>query len=178
MTSTPVDPYATHIPVLKAVFNKIEVKKVFELGMGLYSTPFFCDQSESVFSIEQQEKEWFEKVSEECSHFKNWKSYCLLGPEGGFEIMMGVDFDFGFVDGHVGGRAAGANLMLKKGVSTVVIHDTGLVDYYGLRAVKIPYGYNQYHYRHHKVHPRTTIITKHNLADMEVEDHSPMIFGN
>jgi hypothetical protein len=52
------DPYATHLPVLRAVLKTYEPKRVLELGIGMHSTPLFLNAGVSLTSLETNGS-WF-----------------------------------------------------------------------------------------------------------------------
>jgi hypothetical protein len=169
------DKYATHLPVLKAICETLcPTSNGLEVGMGSFSTPFLCDKLDHVVSIEQQDKEWYDKMVSEIDSC-NWEPYWSEGPTAALDIIKVSKFDLGFVDGHREGRHLAANLMFTMDTPTIVIHDTGLISYYMLDRLRITKGYNQYHFQHNEVHPRTSVFTHYDLSHMEVEDHHPCL---
>ena len=174
--------YETHIPILTALFEATEINTVIEFGMGDYSTPFFLRRVQRLVSVEQQDKEWYRRTAEryaaEPGGCKWAHCYRPVGTDMGLPLIQQCENDvLGFVDGHHAFRVAAVNAMLEHGLKTVVIHDTGLVDYYKLRELLLPYGYNHYTYRHVKLHPRTTVITQLDLRLMQVQGHTPWFLG-
>lgn len=112
--------YGSHIPALKFIFEHISPKFSMEYGMGFFSTPFLIDHSERVFSLEMQEKEWYDKVVEKYACQK-WDH--AFSEEVDEFILMEVP-DFLFVDGSSVTRAIGVVHGMQRGVDTIVIHDS------------------------------------------------------
>src|SRR4051794_36469667 len=64
--------YATHLPVLIALGGYLPIRRVLELGSGLYSTPAFLDRGafpylELLLSIEH-DREWGGRVADHVCH--------------------------------------------------------------------------------------------------------------
>ena len=56
------EPFATHLPVLAALAQAVEVRRVLELGSGAYSTPLFLDRGVfpllEVLHSYEDDREW------------------------------------------------------------------------------------------------------------------------
>ena len=65
------DNYGSHLRVFEKVFATFETKKVLEFGLGQFSTPFFVNHAELVVSVEQESKEWYERIKARI-HSANW----------------------------------------------------------------------------------------------------------
>jgi len=95
--------YATHLPILKFVFEYMKPKNVMEWGMGAYSTPFFLDHCDSVYSFETSE-EWYNKIVEKYKERSNFR-YSIDGKASAVletlnEIISeGKKYDLVFNDG-------------------------------------------------------------------------------
>ena len=61
-----IDPYATHLPVLRAVLATYSPKRVLELGAGPHSTPLFLEAGVRLTSLETN-AEWFMKAEEKAN---------------------------------------------------------------------------------------------------------------
>lgn len=58
------DPYATHLPVLKAVSEAVKLRRVIEFGAGAHSTPFFLDLKLQRFVSIESDEEWTDERAE------------------------------------------------------------------------------------------------------------------
>ena len=57
-----MDSYATHLPILKNIFDKNSIKNVFEFGCGNNSTLFFEKKCDEVIAIEMQNEDWYQEI--------------------------------------------------------------------------------------------------------------------
>jgi prepilin-type processing-associated H-X9-DG protein len=173
-----MDKYATHMPIIDGIFSEFVESQhwdVLEFGMGMYSTPFFAKYAANVTAVEQQDEEWYRKMLAELVGVEGVKLCYMHGPHAGLSLVQRVDF--AFVDGHVHGRAPAVNALLLEDVPIIVLHDSELVDYYGLKSINVPYGYNVYNYKHTMVGKNTTVFTTYDLSDSVFEEHEPTLFG-
>lgn len=56
------DPYASHLPVLRALLDTYPIRRVLEFGAGPYSTPLFLDSPLGELVSVEPDPEWQEKV--------------------------------------------------------------------------------------------------------------------
>ena len=61
------DPYASHLPILRAMVASLRPKKVLEFGAGLHSTPFFLQDPEltRIVSVEA-DNDWRRRIAFRC----------------------------------------------------------------------------------------------------------------
>lgn len=133
-----MNPFATHLPTLEHLFKTNSIKSVFEFGTGLFSTPFFCGNSQKVIAVEMQDHNWFIKVKEELKTFNNLTMHSMLGPTSAIEYFKQLDmtFDLVFVDGHGDSRPECIQEAFKKS-KIIVTHDTE-EPMYGWTRIKKP----------------------------------------
>lgn len=110
------DPYASHIPVLKALSAQVPMRHVLEFGAGHHSTPFFLSlpQLQLLVSVETDAAWRQEVASEDPRHTVTENLFAFLG-----------GFDFVFIDD---GKNAEERLVTIRNVLTgrhpvVAIHD-------------------------------------------------------
>jgi len=124
MIGKEVNPYATHVPILEHILNNFDVENTLEFGMGDFSTKLLLEKCEKVFSIEMQDRSWYEHVKNE---FKNEKffPYSFVHPFSGIDFAETLTnrFDLIFVDGHGKSRWQQINFAFKK-TNLIVAHDT------------------------------------------------------
>lgn len=152
--------WGTHLPVLISITNKTE-GDILELGMGLYSTPFFhwaCfDKKRHLISYDA-----------EIDYFKMNKQY-----EADFHEVIFVDdwnkidierfWEIAFVDLSPDQMRKEMVKRLAKYAKYVVIHDSDMGD-------KNKYGFGEiyplfkYRWEYGKVRPRTAILS--NFVDL------------
>ena len=115
--------YSSHLPVLKLIFDFIDIKSVFEYGCGMYSTRFFVDRCDKIVSIEMQNEKWYEKVQKEIVSNK-LNLYCLLGDVSGIDNfkLTNEKYDLVFVDG-INREECVRNAFDRTEI--IVIHDIG-----------------------------------------------------
>lgn len=74
------DPYASHLPVLKALAEFVPLNRVLEYGSGKYSTPFFLEHADKLVTIEA-DPEWRAKYP----HAQGSEADVLVG---GFDLVF------------------------------------------------------------------------------------------
>lgn len=117
-----MDGIASHLLVLERLVGA--QVRALEYGMGDNSTPFLVAHCASVVSIEMQDAAWFDKLVSKISSPK-WHPLLLLGPEPAVAwTEQHFDFDLVLVDGHGDSRWKLVNLLIKKKVPIIVVHDT------------------------------------------------------
>lgn len=135
-----MDKYATHLPVLEKVFEYSKPNRIFEYGMGLYSTKLLLEKAGKkgmVTSVEMQSLEWYKQC---CNHFsedKRWTSICDIGPY----YRMGLPADLIFVDGHGDSRPECVTAAGIMKCPIIIAHDTEAVTY-GWERVNLPPEYH------------------------------------
>ena len=126
----PQSPFATHIPLLKALGHEIET--VLELGAGIYSTSLFLNrlwypQLRQLVSVEQK-AEWIVEADDP-------RHQVLLTPEPIEPLLDTLDldqFDLIFVDNSDSGERRCDTLRYvasRCGQSIVVAHDYDIPSY-------------------------------------------------
>jgi predicted O-methyltransferase YrrM len=126
----PQSPFATHIPLLKALGHEIET--VLELGAGIYSTSLFLNrlwypQLRQLVSVEQK-AEWIVEADDP-------RHQVLLTPEPIESLLDTLDldqFDLIFVDNSDSGERRCDTLRYvasRCGQSIVVAHDYDIPSY-------------------------------------------------
>ena len=113
--------YATHLPILEAIYDVFKFQKVFEFGCGYYSTSFFVEHCNEIESVEMQHKMWYDEISENIKSEK-LKLYCLLGEVDAIELLKTKGkYDLILIDG-----IARANSIMEsfKHTDLIVVHDT------------------------------------------------------
>lgn len=133
--------YKSHLPVLKLIFDFVNIKNVFEYGCGKYSTRFFVNNSMSVTSVEMQHLEWYEKIKKEIVSDK-LELLCKIGETDAIEYFKtkNYQYDLIFVDGIA--RENCVRSAFRK-TEIIVIHDISLIrwDQKWKDLVKIPENY-------------------------------------
>lgn len=167
-----IDPKcSTHLPVLKDIFDFRPIKSVFEFGCGLYSTKFFVDNAEQVYSVEMQSKRWFDKIKSEIASPKLSLS-CFLDVK---EVLqhfedLNRNFDMVFVDGIE--REQCINQSSQRS-SIIVRHDVGGWFYRRyIKNLKISSDYKFIVYK--KMKPYTGVFTSNN----DLYDHLSNLWNN
>lgn len=119
-----------HLPILSSIINELNVKSVFEFGIGIHSTGLFLENCDLVYSIEMNEHTinqvpWFDYVNQMYSSYeKDWVRKKIIGKFEAIDFFkkLNLNFDLVFVDGHGDSRAAQANMVFGKS-KVIVIHD-------------------------------------------------------
>tara|TARA_R110002110_G_scaffold96358_4_gene248299 strand:- start:452 stop:946 length:495 start_codon:yes stop_codon:yes gene_type:complete len=65
-----MDPYSTHLPILKNIIDNTDIKSVFEFGSGLHSTQLFAENCDDVITCDIDE-EWYNTISDKFKDYKN-----------------------------------------------------------------------------------------------------------
>jgi predicted O-methyltransferase YrrM len=135
---------ASHLTVLRALFDAEEIKTVCEFGMGEFSTPWFCQHAETVLSIEDNARLWFDATRTACDRFKNWRG---IFTERGQNWLaeFGERYDMIFVDGRKDNRPEIVNEAFKH-ADIIVAHDTEHKAY-GWGRVNMPQGWERTDYK-------------------------------
>lgn len=115
------DPYASHLPVLKALTKLVPMRRVLEFGAGVHSTPFFLSlpQLEALWSVET-DASWRERViTDDARH--------TVSPE---TPLLG-DFDFIFIDDgqNAADREHTIRNVLASSHPVTAIHDAEVSEY-------------------------------------------------
>lgn len=174
------DNYGSHLRVFEKVFATFETKKVLEFGLGQFSTPFLVNHAELVVSVEQESKEWYERIKAHI-HSANWCPVFQLDPRAVFEHFdaNNQNFDLVFSDGAAETRCLVANLAMERNVPMVILHDTEKVWYYQWNLLSIPANYSRFNFRYRKgANKVTTILTNNNqsiLEQWEIPDYDRIL---
>jgi len=140
--SNKIDMYGSHLGMLKIIFKAFKIKTALEFGMGDHSTKFFLDQGCELFSVEQQNIEWFAKCNKKFGDNKKWASLFLPFPEKIEDITYRINLDFVFVDGHNLSRANCVNFMFGK-CKLIAAHDFEKKRFYHWQNIIIPPDYRK-----------------------------------
>lgn len=121
-----INKYASHLPVLEAIFKFRSINTVFEYGCGYYSTKFFVDHAKEVESIEMCDATWYERVEEEFGKRKNLSLKCMLGRNCAIDYFRnnGKNYDLIFVDGFGKTRSECVEHAFNR-APIIVVHDFG-----------------------------------------------------
>lgn len=156
--------YGSHIPVLKFIFDTVDIHYAIELGTGFFSTSFLLDHVKShLFSIEMQNKEWYNLVVERYEgnveimwdHYFNDSLDAYLFNIGGPNLKH----QFVLVDGSAVTRAIAVVASMDYGVPIIVLHDTES-SWYGYSTIDeylSKYGYYMHEFK--DIAPYTKIFT-------------------
>lgn len=127
--------YASHLPVLKYLFSKYDIRNVLELGMGNHSTTFFVKQDiDSLVSVET-DLAWINTCKEKNG--VSDKQIIVYRQDVNNFNHITSEYDFGFVDCKPNNtRGACVNKLIEHGVDIIVMHDMEPQFRQG-------YGYNQ-----------------------------------
>lgn len=163
------DNYASHLLVLEKMCDAFPIKRVLEFGVGSYSTPFFARRCQAVTSVEQESREWYERMKAQIK-FPNW--HCIFEPDPRV-VFRHLDADdpkpdMVFSDGAARTRCLVANLALERNVHFVVFHDAEKIWYYRWNLLNIPDNYSRFNFCHRKgVSKVTTILANTHHSDLE-----------
>lgn len=154
--------YGSHLTVLKFIFEQIDKPKLaIELGMGIFSTPFLIDHCDRLISIEQQDVEWYDKISkkyvDDVESTNKWLPN--FAQHFNFAFNLAKNYDFAFVDGAAYFRAASVAEFMRIDVPVIVLHDSNL-GWYGFGTLDQPakdFGYFDYGFEWD--HPNTRVFT-------------------
>jgi len=117
---TSTQPAHSHLPVLVEILDARDIRIVFEFGMGDGSTGLFLERCESVFSVEMQSVEWFQKLTTRWRR-SNWNPILRLGPDASWNGSQ--RYDLVFVDGHGDSRPEQIRTAMQM-TDLIVVHDT------------------------------------------------------
>jgi len=171
-------PYSTHMPVLEWILKKLDIKRVFEFGMGEFSSELFWNNCKRVISVEMQDIKWYEKMEKKMGEIlksgkgdENHVLYYMGDPLRGVEQLADhykdERFDLIFVDGSGYSRFAQAQEAFKH-TDIVVLHDTES-EVYCWERIKMPEYWEAYEYRERN--PWTTVlINRENYPDLFVDN--------
>ena len=174
------DNYASHLHVFERVFATFEIHKVLEFGLGKFSTQFFVDRAEAVVSVEQESKEWYERLRAQIKA-PNWHPIFQPDPRIVFEHFDAhkQNFDLVFSDGAAVTRCLVANLAMERDVPAVVLHDAEQVWYYSWNLLNIPASYARFNFRHREgMNKVTTVLAQSHQTDFErwiIPDHDRIL---
>ena len=116
--------YASHLPVLKLLYQIKPYDHVLEFGSGMFSTKYFVSICRSIVSLENEKVEWFNKMTEEIGTFHTHFNYKFLPYQESVDWFNSITdkFDFIFVDGGIREQCLNASFGR---ASTIAIHDRG-----------------------------------------------------
>jgi len=168
--------YASHLPVLKLIFDFVDVKNVFEYGCGIYSTKFFTERASLVTSVEMTRVEWYEKVKKEIVSDK-LNLLFMLGDTASVDYFNKetTKYDMVFVDGQ-------ARLDCTKNAfgktDIIVIHDLSARWYgrksHGWVTMNVPNDYKMIIMN--IAHPPTAIYTSNEKLFNELKKYKSTVF--
>ena len=172
--------YGSHFCVFEKIFENFEVNTVLEFGLGEYSTRFFASHCQAVTSVEQNSKEWYEKIKREV---ESPKSQFVFEPD---PAVVFEQFDANnqkpdlvFSDGSDLTRHTVANLAMKRDIRFVVLHDVEKIWYYCWNLLNIPSNYRRFDFRSREGAGKVTTILANQSADIlekwVVPDHDRIL---
>ena len=170
--------FGSHLWVLKTVLDRLAPQRVVEFGMGMYSTLLFIEYPVHLISIEMERHDWFYHVTEKVLATPRaapvFQPVFAQNPLA-YSLFAGLPRpDLVFVDGDLT-RAEQAMAALERGVETIVMHDF-TPDSFNYRTLMVPPGYIQYNC-HRTVGPPTGILTKRDLGELEIPEHTVIRVG-
>jgi hypothetical protein len=166
--------YASHLPVLKYLFDEYDIKNVIELGMGNHSTPFFLEQDiESLVSVET-DRDWIQICKEK--HGVSNRQIIVYHHDVESLNHITSDYDLGFVDCKPNSiRGACVNKLIDSGVNIIVMHDfePQFQDGYGYKKISLSEDYQLLVYQNQEPYrgwgdPWTGVIIKKSLVDEDL----------
>lgn len=129
----------SHMPILFELLSNFKIENVLEFGSGFASTGVFCDKCNSVFTIEMQSSEWYDKVTEKYKKYLDDDILILKyiktesdndGSDSINIIPKNKKFDLIFVDGARDSRWNVAQYSHDNNLSDIIIcHDSEEVCY-------------------------------------------------
>lgn len=176
------DDYGSHLAVLEKVLTSFDVKSVLEFGLGDFSTPLFATHCRVVVSVEQESREWLEKIRAKINS-ENWHSVFQPDPREIFRHFdaAGQRFDLVFSDGLASTRCLVANMALERGVPLVLLHDAEKIWYYQWNLLDIPADYSRFDFRHQQGNRKVTAILANGnqniLEQLEIDDHERILLA-
>ncbi len=112
-----MDPYSSHLPLLRFLFLNLDIKNVLELGIGHHSTGFFRDQGvEELVSVEA-DGNWGKKMRDDGYPV-------VIGTLIDFVHASDTQYDLAFVDGNPASERAACVEGLFEKANIIVAHDT------------------------------------------------------
>jgi len=140
--------YSSHLAVFEKILDSFKTDGVLEFGLGEYSTPFFAERCRFVVSIEQESKDWFDKIKAKINS-PNWHPVFQRDPKAVFQYFdeKGTKFDLVFSDGLAQTRCLVANLAMERNVPIVILHDAEKIWYYRWNLLNIPANYSRFDFR-------------------------------
>lgn len=127
-----ISPFATHLPVLVTLARLVRMKRVLELGSGLYSTPAFLDPTlfPHLRRLDSTENDlaWAEQVAAAVSSDR-WRLHRLAGATSEALSQFDLDsYDLILVDDATTREARARTIATLAGLTTIkrpifVIHD-------------------------------------------------------
>jgi len=174
------DNYSSHLFVLEKLFSSFDISRVLEFGLGRYSTAFFVEHCDSVTSVEQESREWYEKMKAEINSSR-WRHIFEADPRAVFERFDAGNENFELVlsDGAARTRVLAANLAMERNVPWLVLHDTEKVWYYRWDQLKIPASYSRFNFCHRKGAKKVTTVLANEHSDIlegwEIPEHERVL---
>ncbi len=174
------DDYSSHLAVFEKIFAAFEVKSVLEFGLGNFSTPFFATHSRLVVSVEQESREWYEKIKAKINS-ENWHPVFQPDPREIFRHFdaAGQRFDLVFSDGLATTRCLVANMAMERNVPLVLLHDAEKIWYYQWNLLNIPANYSRFDFRHQQGNGKVTTVLANDsqniLEQWEIDDHERIL---
>jgi hypothetical protein len=174
------DDYGSHLAVLEKIFTVFEVKSVLEFGLGDFSTSFFVTHSRLVVSVEQESREWHEKIKAKINS-ENWHSVFQPDPREVFRHFdaAGQRFDLIFSDGLATTRCLVANMAMERNVPLVLLHDAEKIWYYQWNLLDIPANYSRFDFRNQQGSGKVTTVLANNsqniLEQLEIDGHERIL---
>jgi hypothetical protein len=118
------DPYASHLPVLNFVFDSIPINFALEIGMGKFSTPLLVERTtDLVTSIENQDKDWYDKMSKNRDERFGTHWYPRYDPTASSAFYKNEYFDLVFVDGSAITRVVAVAHSMDVKTAVIIAHD-------------------------------------------------------
>ncbi len=167
MAEVEFDNYGGHLAVFEKVFATFNIDSVLEFGLGKHSTTYFAKNSQLVISVEQESKEWYDKMVSEIDS-PNWHHVFQFDPRAVFQYFDNKDtrFDLVFSDGAAQTRCLVANLAMERNVPVVVLHDAEKIWYYKWNQLEIPSNYSRFDFRCKKGAQKVTTVIVNNNAEL------------
>ena len=174
--------YSSHLSVFEKLFTSYRIDSILEFGLGEYSTPFFTGRCPFVVSIEQESREWFDKIKAKINS-QSWYPIFQRDPAAVFKYFddKSKKFDLVFSDGLAQTRCLVANMALERNVPIVVLHDAEKIWYYRWNLLNIPANYSRFDFRCRSgVKKVTAVLVNHNadvIESIEIPDHDRIILA-
>jgi len=144
----PSDPYASHLPVLDKYRNLWEGKKVFEVGAGKYSTPYFLEGAAELVTVEEADSAWLDKVRDAVGEKKGWQSFLVSSLSEGLQLASDHGpYAVSFIDGLADTRSEYLKQLFENTESLIIGHD--ILPMYKWDTVPVPEGWKRHTLREH-----------------------------